>query len=163
MQIRIMVPSELVRLRDLTAAIDAVLEANAVSREVRGDVRLIAEEIVANAIEYGGSGAETEIVVQITALERQLAIESGTAVGHSIRGAVEAPVLDAPLDRRTRIGRAGAALVHRLAESLSYTREDPYNVLRVTVRATLNLLLEEENRTMDLKIHIHDRKATAAG
>ena len=134
MQIRIMVPSELVRLRDLTAAIDAVLEANTVSREVRGDVRLIAEEIVANAIEYGGSGAETEIVVQIMALEGQLAIEFRDCGRPFDPLAVEAPMLDASLEERA-IGGLGLHLVNELAESLSYTREDPYNVLRVTVRS----------------------------
>ena len=134
MQIRIMVPSELVRLRDLTAAIDAVLESNAVSREVRDDVRLIAEEIVANAIEYGGSGSETEIVVQIMALEGQLAIEFRDCGRPFDPLAVEAPVLDASLEERA-IGGLGLHLVHELAESLSYTREDPYNVLRVTVRS----------------------------
>lgn len=134
MQIRIMVPSELVRLRDLTAAVDAVLETNAVCREVRDDVRLIAEEIVANAIEYGGSGAETEIIVQITALERHLAIEFRDCGQPFDPLAVEAPVLDAPLEERA-IGGLGLHLVHELAESLSYTREDPYNVLRVTVRS----------------------------
>lgn len=134
MQIRIMVPSELVRLRDLTAAVDAVLETNAVCREVRDDVRLIAEEIVANAIEYGGSGAETEIIVQITALERQLAIEFRDCGRPFDPLAVEAPLLDAPLEERA-IGGLGLHLVHELAESLSYTREDPYNVLRVTVRS----------------------------
>lgn len=134
MQIRIMVPSELVRLRDLTAAIDAVLESNAVSREVRDDVRLIAEEIVANAIEYGGSGSETEIVVQIMASDGKLAIEFRDCGRPFDPSAVEAPVLDAPLEERA-IGGLGLHLVHELAESLSYTREEPYNVLRVTVRS----------------------------
>jgi sigma-B regulation protein RsbU (phosphoserine phosphatase) len=134
MQIRLMVPSELVRLRDLTAAIDAVLETNAVCREVRDDVRLIAEEIVANAIEHGGSGAETEIVVQIMALERKLAIEFRDCGRPFDPLAVEAPMLDAPLEERV-VGGLGLHLVHELAESLSYTREDPYNVLRVTVRS----------------------------
>lgn len=134
MQIRIMVPSELVRLRDLTAAIDAVLESNAVSREVRDDVRLIAEEIVANAIEYGGSGSETEIVVQIMASDGKLAIEFRDCGRPFDPSAVESPVLDAPLEERA-IGGLGLHLVHELAESLSYTREEPYNVLRVTVRS----------------------------
>lgn len=134
MQIRITVPSELVRLRDLTAAIDAVLETNAVCREVRDNVRLIAEEIVANAIEYGGSGAETEIIVEIMAWERQLAIEFRDCGRPFDPLAVEAPMLDAPLEERA-IGGLGLHLVRELAESLSYTREDPYNVLRVTVRS----------------------------
>jgi serine/threonine-protein kinase RsbW len=134
MQIRITVPSELVRLRDLTAAIDAVLETNAVCREVRDDVRLIAEEIVANAIEYGGSGSETEIIVQIMALDRQLAIEFRDCGRPFDPLAVEVPMLDAPLEERA-IGGLGLHLVRELAESLSYTREGPYNVLRVTVRS----------------------------
>jgi anti-sigma regulatory factor (Ser/Thr protein kinase) len=129
-----MVPSELVRLRDLTAAIDAVLETNAVCREVRDNVRLIAEEIVANAIEYGGSGSETEIIVEIIALEHQLAIEFRDCGRPFDPLTVEAPMLDAPLEERD-IGGLGLHLVRELADSLSYTREDPYNVLRVTVRS----------------------------
>jgi len=134
MQIRITVPSELVRLRDLTAAIDAVLETNAVAREIRDDVRLIAEEIVANTIEHGGSDAETEIVVDITALENSLLIEFRDHGRPFDPLAVAAPALDAPLEERA-IGGLGLHLVHELAESLSYTREDDCNVLRVTVRS----------------------------
>lgn len=134
MQIRITVPSELVRLRDLTAAIDAVLETNAVGREIRDDVRLIAEEIVANAIEYGGSDAETEIVVDIAAADGTLSIEFRDRGRPFDPLAVAPPALDAPLDERG-IGGLGLHLVHELAESLSYAREDDCNVLRVTVRS----------------------------
>lgn len=134
MQIRITVPSELVRLRDLTAAVDAVLETNAVCREVRDDVRLIAEEIVANAIEHGGSDSETEIIVEITTLERHLTIEFRDCGRPFDPLDVATPALDAPLDERA-VGGLGLHLVHELAESLTYTREDPYNVLRVTVRS----------------------------
>lgn len=134
MQIRITVPSELVRLRDLTAAVDAVLETNAVCREVRDDVRLIAEEIVANAIEYGGSGSETEIIVEITTLEHHLSIEFRDCGQPFDPLNVAAPVLSASLDERA-VGGLGLHLVHELAESLTYAREDPYNVLRVTVRS----------------------------
>lgn len=134
MQIRITVPSELIRLRDLTAAVDAVLDSNAVDREVRDDVRLIAEEVVANAIEHGGSDAETEIIVEITSVEDRLAIEfrdRGTPFDPLTVGA---PALDAPIEDRA-VGGLGLHLVHELAESLSYVREEPYNVLRVTVRS----------------------------
>ena len=134
MQIRITVPSELVRLRDLTAAIDAVLETNIVCREVRDDVRLIAEEIVANAIEYGGNGSETEIIVEISALEHHLTIEFRDCGQAFDPLNVAAPMLSASLDERA-VGGLGLHLVHELAESLTYTREDPYNVLRVTVRS----------------------------
>lgn len=136
MQIRITVPNELVRLRDLTAAIDAVLETNTVSREVRDDVRLIAEEIVANAIEYGGSDAQTEIIVEIMALEGRLAIEFRDCGQPFDPLAAEAPPLDARIEERP-VGGLGLHLVRELAESLSYRREDPYNVLRVTVRSTV--------------------------
>lgn len=133
MQIRITVPNELVRLRDLTAAIDAVLETNNVGREVRDDVRLIAEEIVANAIEHGGSDAQTEIIVEITALEDRLAIEFRDCGRPFDPLTVQVPTLDADIDERA-VGGLGLHLVRELAESLSYLREEPYNVLRVTVR-----------------------------
>lgn len=135
MQIRITVPNELARLRDLTAAIDAVLETNAVAREVREDVRLIAEEIVANAIEHGGCGAQTEIIVEITARADRLAIEFRDSGRPFDPTAVEAPRLDADIEERG-VGGLGLHLVRELAESLSYRREDPYNVLRVTVRGS---------------------------
>lgn len=133
MQIRITVPNELVRLRDLTAAIDAVLETNAVAREVRDDVRLIAEEIVANAIEHGGSNAQTEIIVEIEKKADQLLIEFRDCGQAFDPLAVEPPELDADIEDRA-IGGLGLHLVRELAESLTYAREDPYNVLRVAVR-----------------------------
>lgn len=133
MQIRITVPNELVRLRDLTAAIDAVLDTNLVAREVRDDVRLIAEEIVANAIEYGGCDAQTEIIVDITARDGDLRIEFRDCGRPFDPLTVETPALDADIDERS-VGGLGLHLVRELAENLSYMREDPYNVLSVTVR-----------------------------
>lgn len=133
MQIRITVPSEIARLRDLTAAIDAVLETNTVAGDIRGDVRLIAEEIVANAIEYGGTDAQTDITVDIEKDTDQLSIvfrDSGQAFDPL---SVEAPELDADIEDRA-IGGLGLHLVRELAESLSYSRENACNVLRVTVR-----------------------------
>ncbi|WP_206860336.1 ATP-binding protein [Lysobacter changpingensis] len=138
MQIRITVPNELVRLRDLTAAVDAVLDTNAVAREVRDDVRLIAEEIVANAIEHGGCDAQTEIIVDITSRGEHLQIEFRDCGRAFDPLTVAPPELDADIDERG-VGGLGLHLVRELAENLSYTREEPYNVLRVTVRGATQL------------------------
>ena len=135
MQIRIVVPGERDRLRDLTAAIDGVLQQNGVDAMVRGDVRLIAEEVGCNVIEHGGDPDEQhEIVVGIRVGSGRLAIEfrdNGRAFDPL---AAPAPEIDADIDERP-IGGLGLHLVRELAETLSYAREEPYNVLRVTVRA----------------------------
>ena len=136
MQIRIMVPGEHDRLRDLTAAIDGVLQRNGVTAMVRGDVCLIAEEVGSNVIEHGGDpGEQHEIVVGIRVGNGQLLIEfrdNGRAFDPL---GVPAPAIDADIEERP-IGGLGLHLVRELAETLSYAREEPYNVLRVTVRAT---------------------------
>lgn len=140
MQIRLIVPNELARLRDLTAAIDAVLETNAVARNMRDDVRLIAEEIVANVIEHGGCDAQTEIIVGITVVDGHVWIEFRDCGYPFDPLTVNAPTLHAGIDERA-VGGLGLHLVRELAENLSYTREEPYNVLRVTVRGAPQPLL----------------------
>ena len=54
MLIRLIVPGEHARVEDLNTSLEAVLARHGIDAGVRGDVRLIVEELASNAIEYGG-------------------------------------------------------------------------------------------------------------
>lgn len=121
-------------LRELADSLDAVLQAQGIDRALRDDVRLIAEEIVVNAVEYGydadGCG---EVVVAIERRSGALALEFRDDGRPFDPLALTPPDLDADIDDRP-IGGLGLHLVRELAQTLSYAREEPYNVLRVTLR-----------------------------
>ena len=59
MLIRLIVPGEQARVEDLNTSLEAVLIRHGIDPGVRGDVRLIVEELASNAIRYGGAGGPT--------------------------------------------------------------------------------------------------------
>ncbi|RYZ68866.1 MAG: ATP-binding protein, partial [Lysobacteraceae bacterium] len=58
MLIRLIVPGEIARVEDLNTSLEAVLIRHGIDPGVRGDVRLIVEELASNAIAYGGDGQD---------------------------------------------------------------------------------------------------------
>lgn len=133
MHLRIAVPNRREGLRELADAIDAALLAQGIDRGLRDDVRLIAEEVACNAVGHGyDNGGHGEVVVEIERRPGALALEfrdDGRAFDPL---AASPPALDADIDERP-IGGLGLHLVRELAQTLSYAREEPYNVLRVTL------------------------------
>lgn len=134
MHLRITVPNQHAHLRKLADAIDDALLAQGIDRALRDDVRLIAEEIACNAVGYGyDTGIHGEVVVAIDHQPGTLVLEFRDDGRPFDPLAAAPPELDANIDERP-IGGLGLHLVRELARTLSYAREEPYNVLRVTLR-----------------------------
>ncbi|TWI05954.1 anti-sigma regulatory factor (Ser/Thr protein kinase) [Luteimonas cucumeris] len=134
MHLQIAIPNQREHLRELADAIDAALLAQGVDRALRDDVRLVAEEVACNVVEHGyDAGAQGEVLVAIERRPGALAMEFRDDGRPFDPLAVSPPLLDADIDQRP-LGGLGLHLVRELAQSLSYAREEPYNVLRVTLR-----------------------------
>ena len=136
MRLRIAVPNQREYLDELLDAIDRALADSTVTAGVRGDVRLIAEEVASNAMDHGADerGPQHRIVVDIERSDAHLAIEFRDTGRPFDPLSVPAPDLEAGILDRP-VGGLGVHLVRSLAESVSYAREEPYNILRVVLRA----------------------------
>ncbi len=130
LHLRIAIPNRRERLRELADTIDAALLAHGVDRALRDDVRLIAEEVACNTVEHGGRG---EMVVEIDRRSGALALEFRDDGRPFDPLSAPPPALHDDIGERP-IGGLGLHLVRELAHGLSYAREEPYNVLRVTLR-----------------------------
>ena len=142
MLIRLIVPGERARVEDLNASLEAVLARHGISRGVRGDVRLIVEELASNAIAYGGVGGASddgngvgqhELSVNISIDGDLLTLEfrDQGAPFDPLSGAdpdLDADIMDRPL------GGLGLYLIRQIAEETHYRRIDDANLLRVTLR-----------------------------
>lgn len=137
MRLRIAVPNRRESLGELLDAIDRALADATVAADVRGDVRLIAEEVASNAMDHGMDPGERErqqILVDIERSGARLALEFRDTGRPFDPLSVPPPDLEAGILDQP-IGGLGVHLVRSLAESVSYAREEPYNILRVVLRA----------------------------
>lgn len=139
MRLRIQIPCERAQLAPLLGRIDDALRTHAIDVDVRHDLRLIAEEVVCNAIEHGHDGVHREaprqLVVDVARHDDGLHVEFRDDGRPFDPLAFDAPDLDAPLHERP-IGGLGVHLVRELAQRVEYERIEPYNVLRVVLRAS---------------------------
>jgi serine/threonine-protein kinase RsbW len=142
MQMRLVMPDDRSRLRELDSGLVQALSAGGVAYDVIADVLLIAEEIVCNAIDHGFSEHRShEIIVSVEQRAEQVAIEfrdDGLAYNPLER---PAPNLDADIGDRP-IGGLGVHLVRELADEVSYAREAAHNVLRVVLHKSTQEPLE---------------------
>ena len=134
MHILLHVPQEEGQLGDLVAAIDGVLAREGVDPAVVHDVQLVTEEVVCNALDYGRvEGREHEISVGIGIDGSLITLEfRDDCVAFNPLENPE-PDLDADIHDRP-IGGLGVHLIRQLAEEVSYTRQEPHNILRVVLR-----------------------------
>ena len=142
MRIRLSLPEDRTRLRDLDKALVDALSAGGVAFDVIADVLLIAEEVVCNAIEHGFTEHRNhEILVSVAQLPEQVATEfrdDGAAYNPLNRAP---PNLDAEIGHRP-IGGLGVHLVRALADEISYVRDASHNVLRVVLHKSQQERLE---------------------
>ncbi len=131
---RVAVPNERWRLRELTDGIDALLARQGLPDALLHDVRLVVEEVVANAMDHGFEAGQPHQV------EVELALDDGLLVlAFRDDGApwdplqAPAPDLDADIADRP-VGGLGVFLVRELAERVDYAREGRHNVLTVALR-----------------------------
>lgn len=156
MRLRLEIGNDRARLGELLRAIDRALAEQGIAREVRDDLQLVAEEVVCNAIDHGldDTGDDAAISVDIARDGDRLDVEFRDN-GRPFDPLAQAPPdLDAGILDRP-VGGLGLHLVREFAEVLSYRREEPCNILRVTLRANRNPPTEAP---MDLQIHIDPAK-----
>ena len=137
MLIRLIVPGEHARVEDLNTSLEAVLTRHGIDAGVRGDVRLIVEELASNAIAYGGVDGngmgQHELSVNIAIDGDLLTLEFRD------EGAPFDPLSTAPPDLEADImdrpiGGLGLYLIRQIAEETHYRRVDDANLLRVSLR-----------------------------
>lgn len=137
MLIRLIVPGETARVEDLNTSLEAVLTRHRIDPGVRGDVRLIVEELASNAIRYGGADGvdvgQHELSVNIGIDGDLLALEFRDQGEPFDPLSAAAPDLDADILDRP-LGGLGLYLIRQIAESTHYQRVDDCNVLRVSLR-----------------------------
>lgn len=134
MRLRLDLRNDLAELDAAVCALESALGDAGLPFALVHDARLVAEEVLTNAIRHGcDPGAAHAIALEARFEDACLRIEfrdDGAAFDPLAR---EAPVLDAEIDERP-IGGLGVFLVRELAESVSYERAGAFNVLRVVLR-----------------------------
>jgi sigma-B regulation protein RsbU (phosphoserine phosphatase) len=126
-------PQDRALLPGLFAAIDEALIKLGVDSASIGEVRLITEEVICNAIDHGTEpGAEHEVAVEL-AVERDRIVLKFRDDGAPFDPLSQAgPDLDADIDDRP-LGGLGLHLVRTLANHATYAREGRYNVLHIVL------------------------------
>jgi serine/threonine-protein kinase RsbW len=142
MLIRLIVPGEHARVEDLNTSLEAVLTRHGIDAGVRGDVRLIVEELASNAIAYGGVDGSSIDSNGVGQHELSVNIDiAGDLLTLEFRdeGAPFDPLSTAPPDLEADImdrpiGGLGLYLIRQIAEETHYRRLDGANLLRVSLR-----------------------------
>ena len=143
MRFRMEIPDDRSHLGTLLTAIDCALIDDEVDTEVRHDLLLITEELACNALDHGRLDAPTGqapmhnyISVEIIRHGDELHVEFRDA-GRPFDPLVQpTPDLDGHILDRP-LGGLGVHLIRELAESVSYSREGPHNILRVVLISPL--------------------------
>lgn len=134
MQLQLDLRNDLASLEDAVAALESRLLEHALPRPVVDDARLVAEEILANAIRHGMVQHEVHtLAIRAEREGQRLRMEfhdDGAAYNPLV---APAPPIDAPIEHRP-IGGLGVFLVCEVAESVRYERRDGRNVLEVVLR-----------------------------
>lgn len=113
--------------------IEACLRSHSVPEELASEIRLVAEESLANVLDhaYAERSGRVETVVTVAAEAIRLEIRDW-GPGFDPLG-VEAPPLDEPVERRP-LGGLGVHLMKALTDEQSYARRDGANVLVLVKR-----------------------------
>jgi sigma-B regulation protein RsbU (phosphoserine phosphatase) len=141
MRFRIEIPDDRSHLGTLLTAIDCALIDDEVDTEVRNDLLLITEELACNALDHGRVGRATDPSATHNHISVEI-IRHGDALHVEFRDAGKPfnPLVQLPPDLDCHIldrpvGGLGVHLIRELAESVSYSREGPHNILRVILRS----------------------------
>ncbi|WP_363796706.1 SpoIIE family protein phosphatase [Lysobacter firmicutimachus] len=125
-------PQDRARLPDVFASVEAALAEAGVERERIGDVRLIVEEVMCNAIDYGGQSGGHEVSLEL-GIGRDRVDLLFRDDGRPFDPLAQAPPdLDADVQDRP-LGGLGLYLIRSLADEAAYAREGRYNVLRIVL------------------------------
>ncbi|HET7842685.1 MAG TPA: ATP-binding protein [Xanthomonadales bacterium] len=134
MQLQLDLRNDFASLEDAVASLEKRLIEHAVPRPVVDDARLIAEEVLANAIRHGMIQHEVHsLAIRAERDDARLRLEfldDGAAYNPLV---APVPAIDAPIEQRP-VGGLGVFLVCEVAESVRYERRDGRNVLHVVLR-----------------------------
>jgi serine/threonine-protein kinase RsbW len=132
-------PADASRLREMIQFIRKESSRLGVREDMGKRVQVIAEEIIVNIINHGYGGqdgrkADETILITMALDERkQLHLEFVDQGKHFNINDMHAEPMTEP-----RIGGLGVFLIQRLADELSYRRENKNNVLHVVLRDALD-------------------------
>ncbi len=116
-------------LRAMNRAIDECLGSHGIDAEGQSDVRLVLEELIANAVDHGGAA---ECTVDLSFTERTMTlkiIDDGSAFNP-----LDGPDLDLDADDLDRpIGGLGLHLIKTMSLDAVYAREDDRNRLTLVL------------------------------
>ena len=128
---------ELTEPKELASVLDALTSAvseGTESKDLAGEMRLIAEEVLTNVLKYaypvsGPRGAKVALSVDT----KEVCLEIRDQGWPFDPLAQPPPKLDAPIEEREE-GGLGIHLIKSLADGAAYAREGETNVLRITKR-----------------------------
>ena len=134
MPLQLELRNDLASLEDAVVALQDRLLADGLPQPVVDDARLVAEEVLSNAIRHGCVQHEVHaLAIQVERDEKWLRLEFSDDGAPYNPLVAEVPAIDAPIQERP-IGGLGVFLVCELAESVAYERRDRRNVLLVVLR-----------------------------
>ncbi len=124
--------NDLSEIRRLADALAAFASRHGVSDRAVHHLSLAADELLTNAIEYGGAAPGQRIVVRVTREPDQMVVTiSHRGVPFDPTAQVAPPDLDADLDDRP-VGGLGVHFAKTLLDGLSYVRRRGANRLTLT-------------------------------
>lgn len=133
---RCVLPASLSCLPRLVAFVDEFCDARHIAANDRLRLTLIAEELFTNTATHGlrGSGAgEVRIALEAEATQVTMTFEDSAPAFDPLAHLDAALAdLDAPPERR-RVGGFGLVLVARMADRVSYVRDEGWNRLTVSL------------------------------
>ncbi len=116
----------------LLAAVDRFAHEQQLAPSIRFRLGLIIDEVVTNSLSHGACNPCTvPISVTIHNREQDLLIEITDTGPPFNPGTHSLPVTPSP--QKIMPGGMGLCLVRKLASSITYTREEPYNHLQISL------------------------------
>jgi serine/threonine-protein kinase RsbW len=111
--------------------LEGFLETQSIGDDARARIAIIVEELVANIIEHSGSPADQPISLALERSGDEIALTLSDS-GMAFDPCAPAQLAEAPPERG---GGAGLALVQSWASSISYSRADGRNTLKLVISA----------------------------
>ncbi len=133
MTTRVELKADLEELSRLADAVAAFAESRGVDPLVAGRLTVVLDEVVTNAIMYGGLQADALILVEL-ACDGGEVVATVTDPGPAFDPLSSSPVVDTSLPLEDRpIGGLGLFILRQLARDLAYRHQDGCNSLTMRV------------------------------
>ena len=121
----------------ISKEVDQFGEQQCWSEEVAFTIRLILEELVVNAINYGTDDQSTKVQLELFSDKSQIKIElSDNGCPYNPLEEAPSPDFTSPVKDRP-IGGLGVYLVKQLSDKITYRYQDGHNIFTITKRRTV--------------------------